>query len=89
MLASKHGHSGCVAQLMKAGAPVQHLLIRAAAVGDSEQLLVLLKAGAALETDAASEAMLSASCSGHRGIVQLLLNAGASVFKQARAPLRV
>ena len=84
MLAAKHGFPGCVARLMKAGAPVQHLLIRAAAAGDSEQLVVLLKAGAALDGDVASEAMLSASCSGHRGIVQILLNAGASVFGQDR-----
>ena len=85
MLASKHGHSEVVSRLMKAGAPVQHLLIRAASVGDSEQLLVLLKAGAAVDSDLTSEAMLSACCSGHRGIVQLLLNAGASVFKQDRS----
>ena len=31
MLAAKHGHSPCVALLMKAGAPTQHLLIRVAA----------------------------------------------------------
>ena len=54
-------------------------------MGDSEQLLVLLKAGAAADTEVASEAMLSACCSGHRGIVQLLLNARASVFKQDRS----
>ena len=85
MLASKQGHAPVVTMLMAAGAPVQHILIRAASVGDSEQLLVLLKAGAAADTEVASEAMLSACCSGHRGIVQLLLNARASVFKQDRS----
>ena len=58
MLASKQGHHEVVTMLMAAGAPVQHILIRAASVGDSEQLLVLLKAGAAADTEVASEAML-------------------------------
>merc|ERR1719482_2041851 len=85
MLASKHGHAPVVTLLMAQGAPVQHILIRAASFGDSEQLLVLLKAGAAADTEVASEAMLSACCAGHRGIVQLLLHAGGSVFKQDRS----
>ena len=46
---------------------------------------MLLKAGAAADTEVASEAMLSACCAGHRGIVQLLLHAGGSVFKQDRS----
>ena len=84
-LAAKHGHHTIVAALVGAGISAQPLLIRAAAAGDSEQLMVLIKGGAAADLDVASEAMLSAGCNGHRGVVQLLLNAGASVFKQDRS----
>ena len=83
-VAARAGHVPVVEALSLHGAPVQPLMTRAAAVGDSELMLVLLKAGVACDIDLASEAMLSAACGGHRGIVQLLLNAKASVFKQDR-----
>ena len=47
-------------------------------------LLTLLRAGAAADADAASEAMLTAACCGHRGAVSLLLDANASVFAQVK-----
>ena len=74
----KQGHAPVVTMLMAAGAPVQHL-IRAASVGDSEQLLVLLKAGAAADTEVASRS--DAVC--------LLLRPPASSASPQRARVRL
>ena len=83
-IAIKESHVALVRLLASHGAPLQPHLMRAAAAGGSEQLLVLLKAGAADDVDQASEAMMCASCAGHRGIVAQLLAAGASVLKTDR-----
>ena len=59
--------------------------MRIARIGSTEMMLTLLKAGGASDADNASEALLTASCRGHRNVATLLLNHGASVFKQDRA----
>ena len=52
--------------------------MRAAAAGEAELLLALIRAGVAGDVELASKAMLSACCHGQRGAVALL-GAGASV----------
>ena len=83
-IAIKESHVALVQLLAANGAPLQPHLMRAAASGGTEQLLVLLKAGAADDVDQASEAMMCASCAGHRGIVAQLLASGASVLQTDR-----